>query len=77
MLPELSTLSVGGIALPVITILFTQAVKGLLPAKSHKVIPYVVAILIVVALYGITPLNIVGGLALGVLATGGYKLAKE
>ena len=73
---DLLKITVGGVGLPVLLVFFTQAIKGFIPEKARPLIPMIVGILFAFLLFGLTVPAFFGGLALGILANGEYKLAK-
>lgn len=74
LLPELNTLTVGGIGLSVLLVFLTQAIKGWIPSRFHTVIPLILGIVVSLVLFGLTKEAFVGGLVLGIIATGEYRV---
>jgi hypothetical protein len=73
-LVDLTTLTVGGIGLPVLVMFFTQAIKGVVPDKLHTVLPYIVGVVFALFALGFQPINALVGVALGLIATGEYRI---
>ena len=73
---DLVSASVGGISVSALVVLLTNAIKGLLPEKFVKPLPYIVGVVVVLIVMGLSWANVGVGLILGALATGGYRLVK-
>jgi hypothetical protein len=74
---DLTTITIGGIGLPVLLVFLTQSLKGLLPEKLVGLKPYVpflLGILMSFVIMGISPIAFLGGLFLGLVATGEYRM---
>ena len=74
----LLTISFGGISIGTLVSLFVNAIKGFFSDKWHPVLPYIVGVVIGFAILGVPSWiyigwDLIAGLFIGALATGGYR----
>lgn len=74
---DLTTITVGGIGLPILIVFLTQALKGLIPSKLislKPLVPFVLGLVVGFIILGLNPMALLGGLFLGLVATGEYRM---
>ena len=74
----LTTLAVGGISIGALDSLLVNAIKDFMDKKYHPVLPYIVGIILGLLIFQVPSLSYIGwdiiaGLFIGALATGGYR----
>ena len=73
---ELITWSIEAVLSGVAVVALTNAIKDWLPVNFHKVLPYLVGIVLALVAFGLAWANILIGILLGLVATGEYRLVK-
>ena len=72
----LTTWAISGIPISALVIMLTNILKELFPKSWSKILPFIVGIILSLLSFGLSFPNVFGGIILGALATGGYRLIK-